>query len=104
MTGFEAIVLTILIGLSVIGIYALVYDWRERWRLRQKEKKLKRLLAGRPLEEVLAEAPYEYAHFQGEDGYRLYDMREDDGFKGFVYTPLDAHVWILERYLGKKED
>ena len=104
MSAFSAIAITVLFGLAVIGVYALVHAWRRKWRLRQKEKKLEKLLAGRSLDAVLAEAYYEFAHFQGEDGYRLYDKREKEGFLGFVYTPLDAHLWIVERHMADRKD
>jgi hypothetical protein len=104
LSGFGAIVLTILVALVVIGGYALIHELRRKWGLRQKERKQERLLGGRNLEDVLAEAPYKFAHFQGEDGYRLYDTRQKEDFLGFVYTSLDAHLWIVERYLDESKD
>ena len=68
-------------------------------KIRKQEKKLAKLLNGRKLEDVLAEAPYAYGHFQGEDGYRIWDERVEKGFVAFVSTTLEAELWIVEKYL-----
>ncbi|NOX61146.1 MAG: hypothetical protein GXP42_04260 [Chloroflexi bacterium] len=71
---------------------------------RRKERRLARALAAlsMSLEEALAEAPYDYDHWQGEDGYRIFDVRVQEGYVGFASSPSDAELWIVERYLADK--
>ncbi|MEM7330864.1 MAG: hypothetical protein AAF490_02145 [Chloroflexota bacterium] len=87
--------------LFIFGIFWLYDTVKRRLFFKIKERKLNRLLDGRRLEDVLEEAPYDFAHFQGEDGYRLIDTSVKDGFVGFASTPLDAHIWIVEQYLSE---
>lgn len=54
--------------------------------------------------EILAAAPYGYGHFQGEDGYRIWDERLDPGFVGFSPTAEGAEEWIIEQFLREEED
>ncbi len=87
-----------IVFLLIVIVTFWVFDSTKRFlRLRKKENKLKQLLAGRNLDDVLAQSPYDFGHFQGEDGYRIYDTRIKDGFIGFASTRLDAHIFILEK-------
>ena len=76
---------------------------KERWNTRRKQQKLSRLLNGQDLEAVLRDAPYEYSHFQGEDGYRIWDKCVENGFVGFASTPFDAELWIVETTLSQED-
>ena len=87
----------------VFGTIAIFQRLKENWTVSRKERWLKRLLNGQPLEEVLSAAPCKYGHFQGEDGYRIWDERLENGFVHFASTPLDAHLWIVEAYLSEQE-
>ena len=53
-----------------------------------KGKEAQKLLGARALDQILADSPYEFGHFQGEDGYRIFDERSDEAFVGFAATPL----------------
>lgn len=56
------------------------------------------------IEEVLEKSPYGYSHWQGEDGYRIFDTRFKEKYVGFSYTSFNAELWILERYLLEKDE
>jgi len=75
----------------------------DKLKASKKEKKLKKLLSARSLESILAEAPYAYEHFQGEDGVRIWDKRIKD-FVDYAETPFDAELWIVEHYLTDKKN
>lgn len=94
-------------GYSLASILdSILFSWlKTRWQLRRRQKRIFALLAGRGVTAVLQSAPYKYGHFQGENGYRIWDERNEDGFVGFVATPQEAALWILERHLiqDKKE-
>ncbi len=53
--------------------------------------------------EILAAAPFGYGHFQGEDGYRIWDERLDPGFVGFSPTAEGAEDWIIETFLAEAQ-
>ena len=73
-------------------------------KIRKQKKKLAKLLNGRKLEDVLAEAPYGYGYFQGEEGYRIWDERVENGFVAFAVTTLNAEIWIVEKYLSEESE
>lgn len=63
---------------------------------------------GPPLSEVerqalLRHAPYDYAHWQGEDGYRIWDRRTK-AFVGSAGTPQEAESWIIKRWLKERAE
>ncbi len=95
--------LIILLGIVLwpLTLAAFYKILKEKWKTRKKQQKLRTLLNGQVLDDVLRAAPYGYGHFQGEDGYRIWDRRIENGFIGFAYTPLDAELWIVEQYLSK---
>jgi hypothetical protein len=104
LSGMSVLLLSLLV--VSIGVTSLLLA-REmsRWLAqRKKERRLGRALAilSMSLEEVLAEAPYQYGHWQGEDGYRIFDTRVKDGYIDFVSSESDAELWIVERYLADK--
>jgi len=103
LSAVAAVILAFVILLVVLGVFVLLSKAKRRWKLRQKEKKLARLLSGQSLDDILAESPYQYAHFQGEDGYRLFDVRNENEFIDFATNLLDAHLWVVERYLAEKD-
>jgi hypothetical protein len=81
----------------------LGYDWaKRRWRQRQMERELMRLLNGRSLPTLLANAPYGYGYFQGEDGYRIWDNRQPNSFVGHAYTPFEAELWIVRQVVAEE--
>lgn len=96
-------IVAMLICVLALGMFYMLDELKRKWKVRQKEVKLSEMLAGQSLEDVLAEAPYGYAHFQGEDGYRIYDWRNRDSPVGFAASTLDAHLWIVEHYLASFE-
>jgi hypothetical protein len=57
-----------------------------------------------PVEEVVAASPYELAHFQGEDGYRIYDKRlpVDKDPIGFVGTISGGHAAICRLIIAER--
>jgi hypothetical protein len=84
--------------LTIVAFYEFL---RKKRRARRKQQKLSALLDGQAVEDVLLAAPYGYGHFQGEDGYRVWDKRMENGFIGFVRSRLDAELLIVERYLSE---
>ncbi|WP_420642235.1 hypothetical protein [Candidatus Leptofilum sp.] len=95
--------LTILLAIVLwpLGLFAL-YDWlKKRWQMRQRQQRVAALLDGREITAVLQTAPYSYGHFQGENGYRIWDERIENGFVGFAATPQEAELWIVEHYLSE---
>lgn len=93
MLGSALLFLTLVTG-SFLG-----FDWLKRRRDRAKKlKELEKLLNGRSLREVLYEAPYKFGHFQGEDGYRIWDNRRPGKFLHTAQTPLDAEIWIIKKF------
>jgi len=86
--------------LALIAGYQLL---PEKWLKRQNERKLRALLGDQALDAVLRAAPYGYGHFQGEDGYRIWDRRIENGFIGFASSPLEAELWIVERYRAETD-
>jgi hypothetical protein len=91
----------LLIVLWPLAIMALYEILKEKRRTRKKQQKLSALLDGQALEDVLLAAPYGYGHFQGENGYRVWDKRIENGFIGFARSRLDAELLIVERYLSE---
>lgn len=81
----------------------LAYDWgKQRWRQWQMEREMARLLAnGRSLTTLLAHAPYHYAHFQGEDGYRIYDSHQT--YLGHAATAFEAELWIVRWVVAEEQ-
>ncbi|MCA9997304.1 MAG: hypothetical protein KDE56_16210 [Anaerolineales bacterium] len=86
----------------------LGYDWgKRRWRQWRMEREMARLLAnnslpnGRSLSTLLAHAPYRYDHFQGEDGYRIWDSRQPNTFVGHAATPFEAELWIVRQLVAE---
>ncbi len=101
-------------GMAIVGFFLLLFGapviivllmdrlkawWQRKNILRRMNKALAALSMS--LEEVLEKAPYRYDHWQGEDGYRLMDVRVPDGFVGFAYSELEAKLWIVEHYLAE---
>ncbi|RME46456.1 MAG: hypothetical protein D6791_08255 [Chloroflexi bacterium] len=84
------------------GLLTLLAHVKETRAHARKEHRLQQLLAGRSLEEVLSAAPYKYGHFQGEDGFRVWDERIENGFLHFYSAALDAQLWIVETYLAEQ--
>ena len=86
-----------------LGIFAILDGTRRSRRLKLKREALSDLPGDRSLEAVLASSRYDYAHFQGEDGYRIVDTVGPTTCLDSVPTRLDAHLWIVERSLGGSE-
>ena len=96
----------IFILLLVVSAIAVFYmKIKDKTGLRNKQKRLNKLLNGRTVEDVLAEAPYDYGHFQGDEGYRIWDKRgEKNEFAAFANSTLDAELWIVEKYLSENKE
>jgi hypothetical protein len=77
------------------------------WRERQRRRKRAAAMLAWARREILAAAPYAYAyayaygHFQGGDGYRIWDERLDPGFVDFSPTAEGAENWIVEQFLAE---
>ncbi len=91
-------------GVIVLGVFAVFGRLKKDWTVARKARQLERLLDGQSLEEVLSAAPYKYGHFQGEDGFRIWDERVEEGVVHFAYTPLDAQLWIVKTYLSERNE
>lgn len=95
------------LGVSILfwGLFAVFNRLKKKWVVSRKKRELEQLLAltGQSLEEILATAPYKYGHFQGEDGFRLWDERLENGFVHFFDTSLDAQLWIVKTYLSERD-
>ena len=93
----------ILIALTSILLITELNSWfRKRRAQANFIKNLAKLSMS--LEEVLEEAPYEYANAQGEDIYRIYDTRLKNVCVDFAYSKKDAEMWIVNRYASEKEE
>ena len=70
-----------------------------RWKAkRHRRRVLNNLPPGTTFQSLLAEAPYEYVHFQGEDGWRIYRQGGDQPLE-HAYTRDYAEFWIVDRWL-----
>lgn len=99
------IVFVFILLLIVSAIAVFYMKIKDKAGLQNKQKRLNNLLNGRTVEDVLAEAPYAYGHFQGDDGYRIWDKRtKDNDFVAFVGSALDAELWIVEKYLFESKE
>lgn len=96
----------VFILLLVVSAVAVFYiKIKDKMGLRNKQKKLIKLLNGRTVEDVLAAAPYAYGHFQGDDGYRIWDKRsEKNEFAAFASSTLDAELWIVGKYVSENKN
>ncbi len=93
----------ILIALTLILLIIELNSWfRKRKAQANFIKNLAKLSMS--LEEVLEEAPYEYALFQGEDTYRIYDTRLKNVCVDFACSKKGAEMWIVNRYASEKEE
>ncbi|MBX3050513.1 MAG: hypothetical protein KF753_03500 [Caldilineaceae bacterium] len=73
------------------------------WQERQRRRKREAAMLAWARQEILAAAPFGYGHFQGEDGYRIWDERLDPGFVAFASTAEGAEVWIIEQFLQEAD-
>ena len=74
----------------------VVYRWLKRWlAVQQRERAIQTKLAGRSAKTLIADSPFEYGHWQGEDGYRIMDNRREPPFIGFASSVEDAEAQIL---------
>ena len=84
----------------IIGGIGFMYVYLQgAWNDFFYRQRLQELLGNMTLEEVLEKSPYEYGHFQGEDGYRIWLKDTLDGFVGFGMSERAVHMWIVEQYL-----
>ena len=91
--------------LIVSAIAVFYMKIKDKMELRNKQKRLNKLLNGRTVEDILAVTPYAYGHFQGEDGNRIWDKRaEKNKFVAFANSTLDAELWIVEKYLSENKE
>jgi hypothetical protein len=91
----------------LVGVTVFLAAWSLVWlgigRLRRKIREWQyRLPAGVTMEMVLRESPYELAHFQGEDDYRVVDKRTGE----FVEwkDPDGAQAWVIRQYLKQRRN
>jgi len=87
----------------------LFYDICSMWRwLRNKlrKRRMRKILAelDMSVQEILEKSPYAYGHWQGEDGYRIYDVRFNDKYLYFAYSEFSAEYWIIEQYYLDNKD
>ncbi len=84
--------------LMVGGIFSIGWLWYSGLDVVKDffhRRKLNRLLGERTLSEALDQSAYEYGHFQGDNGYRIW--RKDDKSGEFValgLTKKEVHLWI----------
>jgi len=99
------IVFIFIILLGVFAVAAFYMKIKSKMEIRKKQKRLSELLDGRTAVDVLATAPYAYGHFQGDDGYRIWDKRtENNEFVAFASSVLDAELWIVKKYLSENKE
>ena len=96
-SGFSTFLILLLFIAIFLGGAVIWIEAKHKFKIWRKRKKLAKLLGTRSLDQVLDDSPYDFAHFQGENEYRIYDKRLQDGFIGFAATPLDAQLWIVEK-------
>ena len=92
---FMFVCLSLVIG----GVFAVCIYIQDAWNNFLYRQRLQQLLDDMTLEEVLEKSPYEYGHFQGEDGYRIWLKDTLDDFVKFNMSEQTAHMWIVEQYL-----
>jgi hypothetical protein len=71
--------------------------WWRRWRIR-------RGVNGRDPQSLIDASPYGYGHWQGENGYRIWDDRREPPFIGFAATEAECRERILELILATERD
>ena len=90
-------------GVAVIlflFIGTIFINRRKKRKFCQKEERLAELLGEKELKDILDDSPYQYGRWQGEDGYRIYDLRIKNNFIASARSKLDAEIWIVEQYLS----
>ena len=79
----------------------------KRWlRHRRRLARIhKRLPEGMTIADVVALNEFEYVHFQGEDGYRIYptDGNPENAPLGFAWNDELAELLIVELWLDKRD-
>jgi len=83
-----------LVATAILGVFERRKQLKAR---RRKSQDLNRMLDGRSLEEALEASDYDFAHFQGEDGYRIFKKGTERECLEFANSALDAHLRIVER-------
>ncbi len=100
MVDWDALLLTTAALLGVLGALTgaarIGFALADRWKRRRRRRRIARLLAGRRLADVLVAAPYEFDHWQGEDGYRIVERGSDGRPVAWAATEGSAVLWILE--------
>ena len=87
----------------------VLYDICGMWnwlRNKLRKRRMRKILTELDMtaQEVLEKSPYSYDHWQGEDGYRIYDVRFKDKYPYFAYTTFSAEYWIIEQYYLDNKD
>ena len=86
-----------LFGMIVfLGGYVVIFLLRDAWRQHIRKQRYQ-LPPGVTMKMVLDESPYELAHFQGEDDYRVYDKQKGEPIG--ITDPDGAEAWIIKQYL-----
>jgi len=95
---------------ALAGAFIIVLAARLKRYLRDRSqaRAIEMLLDGRDRQAVLDEAPYDFGHWQGENGYRVYTKHDDPDQTGgefvkMVSSPRDAEDWILQRHLSPED-
>ena len=95
-------ILVVVGAFVILGVFAAFQIAMEKWAISRKKRKLKQLLNGQSLEEVLKNAPYKYGHSQGDSLYRGWDERRGVEILRWFPTTLDAQLWVVETYLSEQ--
>ena len=87
--------IAVFIGMT-LWIGSIVYKIVKAKRAQREQKQLvAQELDGRDANAVIKASPFSYAHWQGEDGYRIIDERKDPPYIGFAGTVEQAESQIL---------
>ncbi|HFC12344.1 MAG TPA: hypothetical protein ENJ56_05825 [Anaerolineae bacterium] len=87
-----------ILWMAALALSPLFFSWLQRTiKMRLNDKQIEQKLAGRDRKKLLAESPYRYDHWQGDDGYRVFDEREMDRYLAFVHTAKEAEDTILKQ-------
>ena len=94
-------ILFVLMSLGMWGLLAVGNYWWPIWQRKADDRKLRRLLGTRTLEEVLAASEYEYGWYQtGDEGYRIWPKGDPDWAHhiGDLWCEIDAQIWIVKQF------
>ena len=96
--------INIIIAMIIGGglIFGLVKWSYGRLHTIRRARQLQNWLAGRDPQTLIADSPFNFGHWQGENGYRIWDERQEPPAFIFETTPEACERYILERIMAEE--